>query len=88
MLIIKRRRSCTIILIFRGIGIEEAIFASTASTKPAATGRVGEVEKVKYNPESCSHKVKCSRNRPIPKYYVLCRGGLKAKKRIASKGRG
>ena len=52
MLIIRRRRrSHTTILIFRGIGTEETIFASTASAKPVATGRVGKVEKAKYNPE-------------------------------------
>ena len=53
MLIIKRRRkkSYTIILIFRGIGTKEAIFISTASAKPTATGRVGEAEKAKYNPK-------------------------------------
>ena len=45
----RRRRSRTTILIFRGIGTEEAISASTASAKPAATGRVGEVEKAKYD---------------------------------------
>ena len=47
----RRRRSHTTISIFRGIGIEEAIFVSTASAKPAAIGRVGEVEKAKYNLE-------------------------------------
>ena len=46
---ITRRRSRTTILIFGGIGIEEAISASTAGAKPAATGKVGEVEKAKYN---------------------------------------
>ena len=86
-MLITRRRSCTIILIFRGIGIEEAIFINTASAKPIAIGRVGEVEKAKYNLKSCSHKVEYSRNRPIPKYCVLCGGGLKAK-RSTSKGRG
>ena len=49
MLVTRRRRSCTTILIFGGIGTKEAIFASTASTKPTATGRVGEAEKAKYN---------------------------------------
>ena len=88
MLITRRKKSYTTILIFRGIGIEEAIFISTASAKPTATGRVGKVKKAKYNLESCSHKVKRSRNRPIPKYYVLCKGGPKAKRSIASKGRG
>ena len=48
-LLVTRRRSCTTILIFRGIGTEEAISTSTASAKPAATGKVGEVEKAKYN---------------------------------------
>ena len=47
----RRRRSRTTILIFRGIGTEEAIFASTAGAKPAAISRVGEVEKAKYNLE-------------------------------------
>ena len=84
----KRRKSHTTILIFRGIGIEEAIFISIASAKPAATNRVGKVKKAKYNLESCSHKAERSRNRPIPKYYVLCKGGPKAKKSVASKGRG
>ena len=50
MLITRRRRSHTTISIFRGIGTEEAISASTAGAKPAATGRVGEVEKAKYDP--------------------------------------
>ena len=76
----RKRRSRTTISIFRGIGTEEAISASTAGAKPAATGRVGKVEKAKYNPESCSHKAEYSRNRPIPKYYILCRGGPKAKR--------
>ena len=59
MLIIKRRRkkSYTIILIFRGIGTEEAIFASTAGAKPAATGRVGEAEKAKIGRASCRERV-------------------------------
>ena len=47
----RRRRSHTTILIFGGIGTKEAIFASTASARPAATGRVGKVEKAKYNLE-------------------------------------
>ena len=88
MLVTRRRRSYTIISIFGGIGIEEAIFASIASAKPAATGRVGKVEKAKYDLESYSHKVKRSRNRPIPKYYVLCGGGPKAKRSVASEDRG
>ena len=50
LLVTRRRRSRTTISIFRGIGTEEAISASTASAKPAATGRVGEAEKAKYNP--------------------------------------
>ena len=58
------------------------------SLQPVAIGRVGKVEKAKYNLESCSHKAECSRNRPIPKYYVLYKGGLKAKRSIASKDRG
>ena len=82
-----KRRSRTTILIFKGIGTKEAISTSIASARPAAIGRVGKVEKAKYNPESCSYKVECSRNRPIPKYYILCRGGLKAE-RSASEGRG
>jgi hypothetical protein len=32
----RKKRSYTIISIFRGIGIEEAIFASIAGAKPAA----------------------------------------------------
>ena len=47
----RRRRSCTIISIFRGIGTKETIFISTAGARPAATGRVGEVKKAKYNLE-------------------------------------
>ena len=47
----RRRRSRTTISIFGGIGTEEAISASTAGAKPAGTGRVGEAEKAKYNPE-------------------------------------
>ena len=47
----RRRRSYTTILIFRGIGTEEAISANTAGAKPAATGRVGKVEKTKYDLE-------------------------------------
>ena len=86
-MLVTRRRSRTTILIFGGIGTEEAISTSTASAKPAATGRVGEAEKAKYNLESCSHKIKRSRNRPIPKYYVLCGGGPKAKKNITSEGK-
>ena len=43
----RRRRSRTTISIFGGIGTEEAISASTAGAKPAATGRVGEAEKAK-----------------------------------------
>ena len=46
----RRRRSRTTISIFRGIGTKEAISVSTAGAKPAATGRMGEVEKAKYNP--------------------------------------
>ena len=88
MLIIRRRRSRTTILIFGGIGTEEAISTSIASAKPAVTGRVGKVKKAKYNLESYSHKAKRSRNRPIPKYYILCGGGPKAKRNIASKGKG
>ena len=58
----RRRRSRTTISIFGGIGTEEAISASTAGAKPAATGRVGEAEKVKYDPEkigraSCRERV-------------------------------
>ena len=50
LLITKRKkRSYTTILIFRGIGTEEAIFTSIASTKPAVIGRVGKVKKAKYN---------------------------------------
>ena len=49
MLVTRRRRSRTTILIFGGIGTKEAISASTAGAKPTATGRVGEVEKAKYN---------------------------------------
>ena len=49
-MLITKRKSYTTILIFRGIGTEEAIFISTASAKPAATGRVGKVKKAKYNP--------------------------------------
>ena len=45
----RRRRSRTTILIFGGIGTEEAIFVSTAGAKPAATGRVGKAEKAKYD---------------------------------------
>ena len=88
LLVTRRRRSRTTISIFKSIGTEEAIFANTASAKPAATGRVGEAEKAKYDPESCSHKAERSRNRPIPKYCVLCGGGLKAKRSVASEGRG
>ena len=88
MLIIRKKRSYTIILIFKDIGIKEAIFISTASAKPAATDRVGKIEKAKYNLKSCSYKVEYSRNKPIPKYYVLYKEGLKAKKSIASKGKG
>ena len=47
----RRRRSRTTISIFGGIGTEESISASTAGAKPAATGRVGEAEKAKYNQE-------------------------------------
>src|SRR5271170_266152 len=46
----QRRRSRTTISIFGGIGTKEAISASTAGAKPAATGRVGEAEKAKYDP--------------------------------------
>ena len=49
MLVTRRKRSRTTISIFGGIGTEEAISASTAGAKPAATGRVGEAEKAKYN---------------------------------------
>ena len=84
-MLVTRRRSRTTISIFGGIGTEEAISANTAGAKPAATGRVGEAEKAKYDPESCSHKAERSRNRPIPKYCVLCGGGPKAK-RSASEG--
>ena len=45
----RRRKSRTTISIFGGIGIEKAIFISTAGAKPAATSRVGKVEKAKYN---------------------------------------
>ena len=45
----RRRRSRTTISIFRGIGTKEAISASTAGARPAATGRVGKAEKAKYN---------------------------------------
>ena len=45
----KRRRSRIIILIFRGISTEEAISVNIAGAKPVAIGRVGEVEKAKYN---------------------------------------
>ena len=31
--------------------VKEAISASTAGARPAATGRVGEAEKAKYDPE-------------------------------------
>ena len=51
MLVIRRKRSCITILIFKGIGTKKAIFVSTASARPTATGRVGEVEKAKYNLE-------------------------------------
>ena len=51
MLVTRRRRSRTTISIFGGIGTEEAISTSTAGAKPAATGRVGEAEKAKYDPE-------------------------------------
>ena len=47
----RRRRNRTTISTFGGIGTEEAISASTAGAKPAATGRVGEAEKAKYNLE-------------------------------------
>ena len=50
LLVTRRRRSRTTISIFGGIGTEEAISASTAGAKPAATGRVGEAEKAKYDP--------------------------------------
>jgi len=46
-LLVIGRRSRTTISIFGGIGTEEAISASTAGAKPAATGRVGEAEKAK-----------------------------------------
>ena len=49
-MLITRRKCRTTISIFRGIGTEEAIFINIASAKPAATGRVGKVEKAKYNP--------------------------------------
>ena len=50
LLITKRkRRSYIIILIFKGIGTEKAIFVNIASAKPITIGRVGEVEKAKYN---------------------------------------
>ena len=45
-----KRRSRTTILIFKGIGTKEAISTSIASARPAAIGRVGKVEKAKYNP--------------------------------------
>ena len=52
MLVIRRRRrSRIIILIFRGIGTEEAIFINIAGAKPAAIGRVDKAKKAKYNPE-------------------------------------
>ena len=50
LLVTRRRRSRTTISIFGGIGTKEAISASTASARPAATGRVGEAEKAKYDP--------------------------------------
>ena len=49
MLVTRRRRSRTTILIFRGIGTKEAIFTSTAGTRPAAIGRVDKAEKAKYD---------------------------------------
>ena len=50
MLVIRRKRkSYIIILIFKSISIEEAIFTSIASTKPAAINRVSKVKKAKYN---------------------------------------
>ena len=45
----RKKKSHTTILIFGGIDIEEAIFTSTASAKPTAIGRVGEIKKAKYN---------------------------------------
>ena len=50
MLVTKRKRSRTTILIFGGIGTKEAIFINIAGAKPAAISRVGKVEKAKYNP--------------------------------------
>jgi hypothetical protein len=88
LLITRRRRSYIIILIFKGIGTEEAIFINIASAKPTAIDRVSEVEKAKYDLENYSYKAKRNRNRPIPKYYVLYRGGLKAKRSVTSEGRG
>ena len=46
----RKRRSCTTISIFRGIGTKEAISTSTAGARPAATGRVDRVKKAKYDP--------------------------------------
>ena len=51
LLVTISRRSRTTISIFGGIGTKEAISASTAGARPAATGRVGEAEKAKYDPE-------------------------------------
>ena len=87
-MLITRRKSYIIILIFKSIGIKKAIFISTASAKPIAINRVGKVEKTKYNLKSYFYKAKYSRNRLISKYYILYKGGLKAKKNIASKSKG
>ena len=40
LVVTRRRRSHTTISIFEGIGTKEAISASTAGARPAATGRV------------------------------------------------
>ena len=87
MLVIRRRRrSRIIILIFRGIGTKEAISASTAGAKPAATGRVGEAEKVKYDPERAVPTQHSVVGTDLYPNIVYCVEG--ARRRSASEGRG
>ena len=66
--------------------VKEAIFISTAGARPAATGRVGEAEKAKYDPERAvptKHNVVGTDLYPN---IVYCVEGTR--RRSASEGRG